>query len=95
MTGVGGVTVVLASRFAESTTGDAGPGLTAFLIVMALAGATALLLWSMVRQLRKVPRDLDVPLRPGSSTDGRDARDPGSVLESDEGDGSPAGSADQ
>jgi hypothetical protein len=95
MTGVGGVTVALAIRFAESTTGDAGPGLTAFLIVMALAGATALLLWSMVHQLRKVPRDLDVPLRSGSSTDVADPREPGSVPESEKDDGAPAGSADQ
>ncbi|MFZ0322712.1 MAG: hypothetical protein WAN48_01105 [Actinomycetes bacterium] len=38
-----------------------GPGLVAFTIVMLLAVATALLMWSMVRQIRKVPPDLSTP----------------------------------
>jgi len=48
----------------EFTAGDPGPGFGAFVIFVLLAGATAFLLWSLVRQLRKVPKDLDVPLRP-------------------------------
>jgi hypothetical protein len=48
----------------DFTAADPGPGLTAFLIVGFLCIATGLLLWSMVRQMRKVPADLDVPLRP-------------------------------
>ena len=48
----------------DFTPGDPGPGLTAFLIVAFLCIATGLLLWSMIRQIRKVPKDLDVPLHP-------------------------------
>jgi hypothetical protein len=48
----------------DFTAGDPGPGLVAFLVVLFLCVATALLLWSMVRQMRKVPKDLDVPLHP-------------------------------
>jgi hypothetical protein len=48
----------------DFTAGDPGPGLVAFLVVLFLCVATALLLWSMIRQMRKVPKDLDVPLHP-------------------------------
>ena len=48
-------------RAAEAPADAFGPGLVAFLIVALLAVATALLMWSMVRQIRKVPADLDTP----------------------------------
>ncbi len=48
-------------RMEESKTGDLGPGVVAFGIVALLAVATALLMWSMVRQIRKVPADLNTP----------------------------------
>jgi hypothetical protein len=48
----------------DFTAADPGPGLTAFVVVGFLCLATALLLWSMIRQMRKVPKDLDVPLHP-------------------------------
>jgi hypothetical protein len=48
-------------RMEESKTGDFGPGIVAFGIVALLAVATGLLMWSMVRQIRKVPADLNTP----------------------------------
>lgn len=48
----------------DFTASDPGPGFGAFVIFVLLGAATAFLLWSMVRQMRKVPKDLDVPLRP-------------------------------
>lgn len=48
----------------QSRSGDPGPGLTAFLIVLVLLTVCGLLARSMLRHLRRVPRDLDVPTRP-------------------------------
>lgn len=48
-------------RAADAPADAFGPGLVAFLVVALLAVATALLMWSMVRQIRKVPADLDTP----------------------------------
>lgn len=49
------------ARTEESKTGDFGPGIVAFGIVALLVVATGLLMWSMVRQIRKVPADLNTP----------------------------------
>ena len=49
------------TRTEESKTGDFGPGIVAFGIVALLVVATGLLMWSMVRQIRKVPADLNTP----------------------------------
>lgn len=45
----------------ESKTGDIGPGLGAFLIVVLLAVATFVLIRSMLNQIKKVPPSFDPP----------------------------------
>lgn len=57
-----------AVRLEESKTGAVGPGLTAFLIVAALAVATFFLVRSMLAQIKKVPPTFDPPKESGEDT---------------------------
>ena len=50
-----------------SKTGAIGPGLVAFLIVVALGLATFLLIRSMLNQIKKVPPTFDGPPTEGST----------------------------
>jgi hypothetical protein len=52
---------VTVSLLADAKTSAIGPGLTAFLIVVALGVATFLLVRSMLNQIKKVPPSFDEP----------------------------------
>jgi hypothetical protein len=54
---------------ADSKSGDLGPGLIAFLIVVALAVATFFLIRSMLSHIRKVPPSFDPPVDDDPSAD--------------------------
>ncbi len=53
----------------DSASEDLGPGLIAFLIVVALAVATFFLIRSMLSHIRKVPPSFDPPVEDDPSAD--------------------------
>lgn len=65
---------LLADGETASKTGSVGPGLAAFVVVMLLVVATAFLMRSMVKQIRKIPPSFDD--EPGATAPGPEPQPP-------------------